>query len=108
MSALTTTVRPGRTRLRPAGNFVSALERPSRGLVTNVYLCLRGFGRIYLAQVRTYGVTGSGQAQQGFLDMSQDSPSPGNGVYYLVKYPAPCGSWQTLNGAEPDRDAALP
>ncbi len=42
------------------------------------------------------------------LDISGDSPGAGSGVYYLVKLPTPCGTWQTKLGAEPGRDALLP
>jgi len=37
-------------------------------------------------------------------------PSPGFGFFYLVKPGGSCtaGSWQTVVGAEPERDAALP
>ena len=42
------------------------------------------------------------------IDTTQDNPAPGQGVYYLVKYPSPCGSWQTHFDEEPGRDASLP
>ena len=41
------------------------------------------------------------------LDISADAPLGGSGLYYLVAPPG-CGSWQTVPGAEPQRDAELP
>jgi len=41
------------------------------------------------------------------MDISGDNPASGSGLYYVVR-PLGCGSWQTLPGAEPDRDADLP
>jgi hypothetical protein len=41
------------------------------------------------------------------LDMSMDAPGVGSGMYYVVR-PLGCGSWQTVDGAQPARDATLP
>jgi len=63
-----------------------------------------------LGQVASYAVSGSGQTQPGagFLDVSHDNPQPGSGLYYLVKYPSPCGTWQTRPGDQAARDQLLP
>jgi len=61
-----------------------------------------------LAEVSTYGTVGRGWLQNArTLDVSLDQPQPGTGLYYLMRGLA-CGSWQTLVGDEPERDAALP
>ncbi len=61
-----------------------------------------------LASVGTYSTL-----REGFLTNATsvsttfDLPTAGNGMYYLVR-PEPCGSWQTADGAEPQRDVVLP
>ena len=43
-----------------------------------------------------------------FLDISNDNPAPGTGLFYLVKRSSPpCGSWQTSAGTETDRDLQI-
>jgi hypothetical protein len=60
-----------------------------------------------LASVAAY--SGSGMMLVGTTTVSiAGNPDPGHGRYYLVSYPAPCGSWQSTAGEEPGRDAALP
>jgi len=55
-----------------------------------------------------YDATGAGSLWNAMsLDISADEPAPGSGVYYLVREQG-CGSWQTVPGAEPGRDAELP
>ena len=61
-----------------------------------------------LTAVATYATTAAGTMfNVSSLDMSQDLPASGGGLYYLVQ-PLGCGSWQTEPGAEPARDAELP
>ena len=57
-----------------------------------------------LAAVSSYLITGTGELPEATsLDISSDNPSPGDGLYYLIRSLA-CGSWQTAPGAEPGRD----
>jgi len=42
------------------------------------------------------------------IDISGDSPTLGEGLYYMVRYPETCGSWQTALDNEPERDTMLP
>ena len=42
------------------------------------------------------------------IDLSADALAPGGGFFYLIRYVAPCGSWQSSPGNEPDRDTVLP
>jgi hypothetical protein len=60
--------------------------------------------------VQQYHPIGGGSIQPGLgsLDTTQDQPLPGGGFWYLVRYPTPCGSWETLLGEQPGRSAALP
>ena len=61
-----------------------------------------------LVDVETYATTDDGTlCGATALDMSLDSPGPGDGMDYVVR-PLGCGSWQTGAGAEPARDAARP
>jgi hypothetical protein len=59
------------------------------------------------------GVSGYATLDDGILpgatslSMAVDSPAPGSGFYYLVR-PLDCGSWQTEEEAEPQRDLSLP
>lgn len=61
-----------------------------------------------LAGLSTYAVdlSGSGTGAVGFTDAAM--PALGTGFWYLVRLPAPCGSWQSSPGAEPGRDPAIP
>jgi hypothetical protein len=61
-----------------------------------------------LAAVGTYATTDGGVLLAATsLDISDDSPAPAAGLYYLVRLLG-CGSWQSSANAEPGRDAALP
>jgi hypothetical protein len=61
-----------------------------------------------LAAVNSYATTYDGWSLgETTLDISNDIPAAGSGLYYLVK-PLGCGSWQTTAGAQPDRDVELP
>jgi hypothetical protein len=68
------------------------------------------FVRGALASVGTYGVNESGDlfAASSLTDASV--PAPGAGFYYLVRIAGSCtvGSWQSVLGAEPERDQVLP
>jgi len=67
------------------------------------------FVRGDLTAVGSYSTSDSGTLVGAtLLDVSSDAPAPGGGLYYLVRYAAGCGSWQTTSGAEPSRDVALP
>jgi hypothetical protein len=63
-----------------------------------------------LDEVDTYGtdLQGALTAAEQFVD--PNVPDPGLGYYYLFKLGGTCevGSWQTLVGAEPERDTMLP
>lgn len=62
-----------------------------------------------LSGLNTYAtwIRGSSAAAT-MLDLTDDHPSPGSGVFYLVKLSAPpCGSWQTGVGTEPNRDTDI-
>lgn len=62
-----------------------------------------------LEHVRNYTtVLRSALVDASSLDISQDRPAPGTGLYYLVKSSGPpCGSWQSDLDREPDRDAEI-
>ena len=61
-----------------------------------------------LAGVSSYATTHDGWSLgETTLDISEDNPAVGSGLYYLVK-PLGCGSWQTTPGSQPGRDGALP
>ncbi|MCP3981020.1 MAG: exo-alpha-sialidase [bacterium] len=66
------------------------------------------FAKGPLDNVRNYGVFTNGNlAGASGLDLSADNPAVGQGLYYIVRA-AVCGSWQTLFGDQPERDADLP
>ncbi len=61
-----------------------------------------------LANVGSYATIADGVLLGALaLDISMDTPTPGTGLYYLVR-PEDCGSWQSNPGAEPGRDTVLP
>src|SRR5206468_8205912 len=42
------------------------------------------------------------------LDISEETPEAGTGIFYLVKVSSPpCGSWQSGVGSEPARDTMI-
>lgn len=62
-----------------------------------------------LDQVSSYAMSEYGTLEAAVaLDIGSDDPAIGEGMYYLVQYPAPCGTWQSAPGAEPRRDEVLP
>jgi cytosine/adenosine deaminase-related metal-dependent hydrolase len=68
------------------------------------------FVRGGLASLTTYGYDASGDLAAAVSLTDATSPLPGAGFYYLVRLAGSCtaGSWQSLGGAEPGRDQALP
>ncbi len=67
------------------------------------------FVRGDLDQVDVYGTFDGGTLTgASSLDTSEDLPAVEAGIYYLLRYTAGCGSWQSSPGAEPARDGALP
>jgi slime mold repeat-containing protein len=62
-----------------------------------------------LAGLRTYTSWVRGSLPHATqLDVSNDNPPPGEGVFYLVKMGgSPCASWQSTAGVEPERDIAI-
>jgi hypothetical protein len=61
-----------------------------------------------LASLSSYATTGAGSLNGATsVDISTDSPAAGAGIYYMVREQG-CGSYQTLPGGEPGRDAQLP
>lgn len=63
-------------------------------------------GPLALVGSYTTNVVQSLPLATSFADSS--APAGGSGFYYLVRPDCPVGSWQTVPGAEPGRDAALP
>jgi len=62
----------------------------------------------FLSQLAGYATTGDGTLFGAVgLDIAADQSSAGTGLYYIVR-PLYCGSWQSIPGAEPGRDSALP
>jgi hypothetical protein len=62
-----------------------------------------------LALIDGYDVIASGSLTGvTSFDISADNPGADSGLYYLVRPPGACGSWQTVAGEEPQRDIALP
>lgn len=53
--------------------------------------------------VGSYQVMQGGFAQNGRLSIAQDQVPPQAGLFYLIRYPAPCGSWETELGEQPGR-----
>ena len=75
----------------------------SWGVAMNVRWCKGD-----LSGIGSYATTGEGSLYGATsLDLSADVPSPGGGIYYIVREQGG-GSWQTSLGNEPDRDADLP
>jgi hypothetical protein len=68
------------------------------------------FVRGDLATVGSYGVDNSGTLLGATSLSDAFAPSPGTGVYYLIRLAGSCtvGSWQSVLGAEPGRDQVLP
>ena len=91
--------------------FVETLSAPDRNRVvwsTPTDVRWRKGALEALGGPTGYDAIGAGTLRGAVsLDTSADEPSPGNGVYYLVREQG-CGSWQTSLGAQPGRDADLP
>ena len=68
------------------------------------------FVRGDLGSVSSYPVDLVGDLSRATTLTDPDSPAAGAGFYYLLRPAGTCrvGSWQTVLGAEPGRDAALP
>lgn len=63
-------------------------------------------GDLSLVSSYTWNLVQSVPLTASFTDLSM--PSPSAAFFYLVRPDCPAGSWQTIPGAEPGRDAALP
>jgi hypothetical protein len=63
-----------------------------------------------LASVSVYGTDAGGALDDADTLVDSDQPGGGEGSYYLVKLGGSCeaASWQSSQGAEPERDVALP
>jgi len=68
------------------------------------------FVRGDLGSVSGYPIDLSGDLSKATSLSDATSPATGSGFYYLVRPAGTClvGSWQTVPGAEPGRDTALP
>ena len=58
--------------------------------------------------VAAYGTFDGGSVTDYLLDVSGQIHAAGQGFWYVVKPAGDCASWQTLLGAQPERDVGLP